>query len=81
MKNDSSTTQNSLFLTTIISMSIPPLLLFLYPISGGFTISFFAISIVEIMNIGQPADVEIAVSLMRTLGTVCGIGFVGEENL
>ena len=62
--------------STIISTIVPPTLLFLLPISGVFTISFFAISIVENMNIGQPIAVAIGVGLMRTVGTALGVGFV-----
>jgi len=60
----------------IISTIIPPLFLFLYPLSGGYTISFYAISIVENMNVGHAKIVAIIVGLVRTCGTVSGILFV-----
>ena len=48
--------QNISKLQQIICNSIPPLLLFLSPLSGGYTISFYAISLVEDMKIGN-ADI------------------------
>ena len=60
----------------LISNLILLLFLFLYPLSGGYTISFYAISIVENMNIGHAEIVAIVVGVVRTCGTVCGIFFV-----
>ena len=61
---------------TILSTCIPPFLLFMCPLTGLYSISFYALSLLDTMNIGQPAAVAIAVGLVRTLGCVCAIGFV-----
>jgi predicted MFS family arabinose efflux permease len=68
--------QTGISFATIISTVIPPLLLFLFPISGVYSVSFFAIHLAESMHIGHPAAVAIAVGLMRTLGAAIGTGFV-----
>merc|ERR1712117_879626 len=63
-------------LTRIISTSLAPFLLFLAPITGCFSIAFFAISMVEKMHMGNPACVAIGVGLMRVVGAACGGAFV-----
>merc|ERR1712117_913646 len=63
-------------LTRIISTSLAPFLLFLAPITGCFSIAFFAISMMEKMHTGNPALVAIGVGLMRVMGAVCGLAFV-----
>ena len=75
-KAEPASTQTFFFKNTIISTAIPPLLLFICPITGVYSISFYAISLMEKMSIGQPAAVAIAVGLVRTFGSACGIGFV-----
>ena len=74
--DEPSTIQNGISFATIISTVIPPLLLFLFPISGVYSVSFFAIHLAESMHIGHPAAVAIAVGLMRTFGAAIGTGFV-----
>jgi len=76
VSNEPSTIQTGVSLATIISTVIPPLLLFLFPISGVYSVSFFAIHLAESMHIGHPSAVAIAVGLMRTLGASIGTGFV-----
>ena len=72
----SSKIKTELSLPTIISTVVPPFLLFLFPISGVYSVSFFAIHLAESMNIGNPSAVAIAVGLVRTLGASVGTGFV-----
>ena len=57
---------------TIISTCVPPFLLFLCPITGVYSIGFYAISLMDSMSVGQPAVVAIGVGLVRTLGSACG---------
>ena len=59
-----------------ISISIPLLLLLLSPVSGVYSISFYAASIARNLQIEQPTAVAIAVSLIRTVGCGCGVAFV-----
>ena len=73
---DSQHLKKDLSLTRIISTSLAPFLLFLAPITGCFSIAFFAISMVEKMHMGNPALVAIGVGLMRVVGAVCGGLFV-----
>ena len=71
-KNEPTVIQTKCFKNTIISTCVPPLLLFLCPITGVYSIGFYAISLMDSMCIGQPAVVSIAVGLVRTLGSACG---------
>jgi len=63
-------------LTVIISTAVPPLLLFLFPISGIYSVAFFATHLAESMHLGHSSVVAIAVGLVRTLGASLGTGFV-----
>ena len=60
----------------MISAFMPPLLLFLAPITGVYSISFFANSMLEKMHMGNPTAVAIGLGLIRTFGTALGGGFV-----
>ena len=75
-KEDFTHLKNDWSLTRIISTSLAPFLLFLAPITGCFSIAFFAISMMEKMHMGNPALVAIGVGLMRVMGAVCGLAFV-----
>jgi hypothetical protein len=54
-------------LATIISTFIPPLLLFLFPISGVYSVSFFAIHLAESKHIGHPASAGLATLFLISL--------------
>jgi len=73
---ENSDKKTSITLTMIISTSVPPLLLFLFPISGIYSVAFFATHLAESMNLGHSSAVAIAVGLVRTLGASVGTGFV-----
>ena len=75
-KEDSTHLKKNWSLTRIISISLAPFLLFLAPITGCYSIAFFAISMMEKMHMGNPALVAIGVGLMRVMGAVCGLAFV-----
>jgi len=62
--------------SSLIPIIIPPLLLFLSPISGTYTILFYAIDLAKTMGLDQPSAVVIAVGLTRTAGQVFGVVFV-----
>jgi len=66
----------SFTITTVISTVIPPLLLFLFPISGIYSVAFFATHLAESMHLGHSSTVAIAVGLVRTCGASVGTGFV-----
>ena len=57
---------------------IPPLLLFLFPIGGFFSICFYSIYMIENMGIGQPNAVSIGIGLFRAFGIFCGALLVGR---
>merc|ERR1712098_434114 len=69
-------TNTSFTITTVISTVIPPLLLFLFPISGIYSVAFFATHLAESMHLGHSSTVAIAVGLVRTFGASVGTGFV-----
>merc|ERR1711970_228372 len=73
---ENSEKKTSITLTMIISTSVPPLLLFLFPISGIYSVAFFATHLAESMHLGHSSAVAIAVGLVRTLGASVGTGFV-----
>jgi len=62
----------SFSLTTCMANIIPPLLLFLFPIGGFFSICFYSMYMIEKMGIGQPNAVSIGIGLLRTFGIFCG---------
>jgi len=62
----------SFSLTTCMANIIPPLLLFLFPIGGFFSICFYSIYMIENMGIGQPNAVSIGIGLFRAFGIFCG---------
>ena len=67
----------------MIATVIPPMLLFLFPISGLFSISFFAINLLENMNIDEPGTVAIALGMIRAVGSTCTMAVVqkfGRRN-
>merc|ERR1711970_952340 len=73
---ENSEKKTSITLTMIISTSVPPLLLFLFPISGIYSVAFFATHLAESMHLGHSSAVAIAVGLVRTFVASVGTGFV-----
>jgi len=74
--DDNCEKKSSITLTVVISTVVPPLLLFLFPISGIYSVAFFATHLAESMHLGHSSAVAIAVGLVRTLGASLGTGFV-----
>ena len=59
-----------------ISTSIAPILLLLFPITGIYSIGFFAISMAEKMQMGNPTSVAIALGMIRVVGSSCSTAFI-----
>ena len=75
-KEKSKHSETDLSIIRFISTSIAPLLLLLAPITGGSSIGFFVISMVEKMHMKNPVSVAIAVGMMRVMGAACGRAFI-----
>ena len=59
-----------------ITVLIPPILLIITPLNGGFSMAFFAIDLVGSMGFSHPELLSIFIALLRTIGVVFSMIFV-----
>ena len=84
-KNTSTTAnmKNQLKNISKVTILIPPLLLLITPLNGGFSMAFFAIDLVSSMGFSHPSLLSILIALLRTVGIVFSMIFVqkfGRRN-
>ena len=73
---DTSTTIDQYAAPNLVSTIIPPILLFIFPLTGNDSIAFYALDIMRGLGFENPEAVSIVLCLVRTIGSLCGIGFV-----
>ena len=74
--NDTSTSVDQNAAPNLVSTIIPPILLFILPLTGNDSIAFYALDIMRGLGFENPEAVSIVLCLVRTIGSLCGIGFV-----
>ena len=55
---------------------IPPLIIVLYPLNGGFSMAFFAVDLISSMGIKNPEVISVFVVFLRMFGTIFSLFFI-----